>query len=65
MSKLSSGDRIIATAMHGQVQTRMYLTQIPVAIYARGVCVDLNGLVYVSCGGSHVVQIFDPRYNYS
>ncbi len=31
---------------------------------ASGVCVDLNGLVYVSCG-SHVVQIFDPRHNYS
>ncbi len=45
---------------------RQPISQIPVADYALGVCVDLNGFVYVYCGGdSHVVQIFDPRHNYS
>ncbi len=48
---------------------RQPISQIPVANSSRGVCVDLNGFVYVSCGwsgsGSHVVQIFDPRHNYS
>ena len=43
---------------------RQPISQIPVASNANGVCVDLNGLVYVSVG-SHVVQIFDPRHNYS
>ena len=35
---------------------------------ARGVCVDLAGYVYVSCGaygGGNVVEVRDPRMNFS
>jgi hypothetical protein len=41
--------------------------QISVDNDVRGVCVDLNGLVYVSCGrviGKHVVEIREPRMGF-
>ena len=45
------------------------ISHIPVANYARGVCVDLAGYVYVSCGdlfgGVQVVEVRDPRMNFS
>jgi hypothetical protein len=44
------------------------LFHIPVADRARGVCVDLKGLVYVSCGGGwddyNVVEVREPRMGF-
>ena len=44
------------------------LDHIPVPNYTRGVCVDLKGYVYVSCGGwsdeMNVVEVREPRMNW-
>ena len=45
---------------------QQHITNIKMKCNPRGVCVDLNGFVNVSCGGwwSHVVCIYDPRKSY-
>ena len=41
-----------------------HITNIQMNGYPRGVCVDLNGFVNVSCFSSHVVYVYDPRKSY-
>ena len=41
-----------------------HITNIQMNGHPRGVCVDLNGFVNVSCSSPHVVCIFDPRKSF-
>ena len=41
-----------------------HITNIQMNSHPRGVCVDLNGFVNVSCESPSVVCIFDPRKSY-
>ena len=41
-----------------------HITNIQINGKPRGVCVDLNGFVNVSCYSPHVVCIYDPRKSY-
>ena len=43
---------------------QQHITNIQMKGYSRGVCVDLNGFVNVSCSSPHVVCIYDPRESY-
>ena len=41
-----------------------HITNIKMMGYPRGVCIDLNGYLNVSCELPHVVCIYDPRKSY-
>ena len=56
-----------SSSLSSSIQRHQPLDQIPVANQARGVCVDLQGYVYVSCGGwngGHRVEVREPRMNW-
>ena len=67
----SSASSLLLVADFGNKRVAMWsadgrqaISQIDVGGDVYGVCVDLNGLVYVSVGivfGDHVVRIYDPR----